>query len=110
MSSVYDPTTYTAQLEAKVERLRALLAPFGAPEPAVFDSPREHYRLRAEFRLWRENEQRHYAMFAPGEKHQAILIDDFPIASQRINQLMPQLKAAWQASSALSFKLFRWSS
>lgn len=107
MSTVYDPSTYTAQLEAKVERLRALLAPFAAPEPAVFDSPREHYRLRAEFRLWRENEQRHYAMFAPGEKHKAILIDDFPIASQRINQLMPQLKAAWQASSALSFKLFQ---
>jgi tRNA (uracil-5-)-methyltransferase len=66
----------------------------------VFDSPREHFRLRAEFRLWREDGQRHYAMFAPGDKHTPILIDDFPIASQRINQLMPRLKAAWQASEA----------
>ncbi|EKT4521844.1 tRNA (uridine(54)-C5)-methyltransferase TrmA [Pseudomonas putida] len=107
MSAVFDPSAYTQQLEAKVARLRELLAPFGAPEPAVFDSPREHYRLRAEFRLWREDGQRHYAMFAPGEKHKAILIDDFPIASQRINALMPRLKAAWQASEALSHRLFQ---
>ncbi|MBD8616449.1 tRNA (uridine(54)-C5)-methyltransferase TrmA [Pseudomonas putida] len=107
MSVVLDPSSYTQQLDEKVARLRALLAPFDAPEPAVFDSPREHYRLRAEFRLWREDGQRHYAMFAPGEKHVPILIDSFPIASQRINELMPRLKAAWQADAALSTKLFQ---
>ncbi|WP_445672205.1 tRNA (uridine(54)-C5)-methyltransferase TrmA [Pseudomonas inefficax] len=107
MSAAFDPSSYTTQLDAKVARLRELLAPFGAPEPAVFDSPREHYRLRAEFRLWREDGQRHYAMFAPGEKHKAILIDDFPIASQRINELMPRLKAAWQASEELGNRLFQ---
>jgi tRNA (uracil-5-)-methyltransferase len=107
MSAVFDPSQYDAQLAAKVARLRELLAPFGAPEPSVFDSPREHYRLRAEFRLWREDGQRHYAMFAPGEKHKAILIDDFPIASQRINELMPRLKAAWQGNEALNNRLFQ---
>ncbi|QHG63281.1 tRNA (uridine(54)-C5)-methyltransferase TrmA [Pseudomonas putida] len=107
MSAVFDPSAYDTQLEGKVARLRELLAPFGAPEPAVFDSPREHYRLRAEFRLWREDGQRHYAMFAPGDKHKAILIDDFPIASQRINELMPLLKAAWQASEELGNRLFQ---
>ncbi|MGE8304857.1 tRNA (uridine(54)-C5)-methyltransferase TrmA [Pseudomonas sp. B21-031] len=107
MSAAFDPSSYATQLDAKVARLRELLAPFGAPEPAVFDSPREHYRLRAEFRLWREDGQRHYAMFAPGEKHKAILIEDFPIASERINDLMPRLKAAWQASEALSNRLFQ---
>ncbi|MBD8474427.1 tRNA (uridine(54)-C5)-methyltransferase TrmA [Pseudomonas sp. CFBP 8770] len=107
MSAVLDPSSYTQQLDEKVARLRALLAPFDAPEPAVFDSPREHYRLRAEFRLWREDGQRHYAMFAPGEKHVPILIDSFPIASIRINELMPRLKAAWQNDAALSNKLFQ---
>ena len=107
MSAVFDPSQYTTQLQAKVERLRELLAPFDAPQPAVFESPREHYRLRAEFRLWREEGQRHYAMFAPGEKHKAILIDDFPIASQRINELMPRLKAAWQGNEDLSNRLFQ---
>ncbi|MGQ7815678.1 tRNA (uridine(54)-C5)-methyltransferase TrmA [Metapseudomonas furukawaii] len=105
----FDPTTYDAQLADKTERLRALLAPFDAPEPTVFDSPREHYRLRTEFRLWRETggEQRHYAMFEAGDKFTPVLIEDFPIASRRINELMPRLKAGWQASQALSFKLFQ---
>ena len=103
----FDPATYDAQLADKTVRLVELLAPFDAPAPEVFDSPREHYRLRTEFRLWREDGQRHYAMFEPGDKHTPILIDDFPIASRRINQLMPQLKAAWQASETLSFKLFQ---
>ncbi len=107
MSAVLDPSSYTRQLDEKVARLRTLLAPFDAPQPAVFDSPREHYRLRAEFRLWREEGQRHYAMFAPGEKHVPILIDSFPIASTRINELMPRLKAAWQNDAALSNKLFQ---
>jgi tRNA (uracil-5-)-methyltransferase len=103
----FDPATYDAQLADKTARLVELLAPFDAPAPEVFDSPREHYRLRTEFRLWREDGQRHYAMFEPGDKHTPILIDEFPIASRRINELMPQLKAAWQSSETLSFKLFQ---
>ena len=103
----FAPAQYDAQLAEKTARLVELLAPFDAPAPEVFDSPREHYRLRTEFRLWREEGQRHYAMFEQGDKHKAILIDDFPIASRRINELMPQLKAAWQASEVLSFKLFQ---
>ncbi|WP_028696178.1 tRNA (uridine(54)-C5)-methyltransferase TrmA [Pseudomonas cremoricolorata] len=107
MSAAFDPSSYSEQLTAKAQRLRELLAPFAAPEPQVFDSPQAHYRLRAEFRLWREEGQRHYAMFAPGEKHKAILIDDFPIASQHINELMPRLKAAWQGNEDLSNRLFQ---
>ena len=107
MTAVPTDAAYADQLAAKQARLTELLAPFAAPTPAVFDSPREHYRLRAEFRLWRENEERFYAMFAAGDKHTPILMDDFPTASLAINALMPKLKAAWQASSALSFKLFQ---
>ena len=105
-SPASDPTQYAAQLAEKQARLQALLAPFAAPEPEVFDSPATHYRLRAEFRLWREDGQRHYAMFE-GDKHTPVLIEQFPVASQRINALMPQLKAAWQGSEVLSHKLFQ---
>ena len=103
----FDSQAYAAQLEDKVTRLRDLLAPFDAPEPTVFDSPLQNFRLRAEFRLWREGGERHYAMFSPEDKRTPILIEAFPIASLRINQLMPQLKAAWQASAPLSNKLFQ---
>ena len=47
----FDSQAYAEQLEAKVTRLRDLLAPFDAPEPTVFDSPLQNFRLRAEFRL-----------------------------------------------------------
>ena len=102
-----DAATYAAQLADKQARLQELLAPFDTPAPEVFDSPPSHYRLRAEFRLWRDGEQRHYAMFEPGDKRAPILLEDFPIASRRINELMPRLKAAWQASPTLGHKLFQ---
>ena len=105
--SLFDPARYAAQLADKQQRLIELLAPFNAPAPEVFESPREHYRLRAEFRLWREGEDRHYAMFEAGDNRTPIFFTDFPVASVQINQLMAQLKAAWQASNALSFKLFQ---
>jgi tRNA (uracil-5-)-methyltransferase len=107
MSVPFDPASYSQQLADKATRLRELLAPFDAPEPQLFESPQAHYRLRAEFRLWREDNQRFYAMFAPGNNHTPILIDDFPIASQRINDLMPLLRARWEASATLNFKLFQ---
>lgn len=102
-----DPSNYPRQLAEKTARLSRLLAPFAAPPLAVFESPPSHYRQRAEFRIWREGEQSHYAMFAPGDKHSPLFVDNFPVASQRINALMPLLKQAWQADPALAHKLFQ---
>ncbi|HMW16446.1 MAG TPA: tRNA (uridine(54)-C5)-methyltransferase TrmA [Accumulibacter sp.] len=95
------------QLAEKVAQWRQLMASFGTPEPSVHPSPARHYRQRAEFRLWRQGEQRHYAMFAAGDKRSPILLDDFPAASQRINVLMPELRKAWQTNPALSAGLFQ---
>src|SRR3546814_16863452 len=67
----FAPATYAAQLAEKAARLVDLLAPFDAPAPEVFDSPREHYRLRTQSLLSREEGHRHYAMFAQGDKHKA---------------------------------------
>ena len=107
MTQIGDAAAYAAQLDEKTARLRELLVPFDAPEPQVFSSSAKHYRLRAEFRLWREDGQKHYAMFAAGDKYTPILLEDMPIASLPINALMPRLKAAWQASEVLSHKLFQ---
>ena len=103
----YSPNAYAKQLHAKQARLHRLLSEFAAPEPQVFASAQQHYRLRAEFRLWREGGQRHYAMFTPGDNRTPIFVEDFPIASKLINQLMPRLKNAWQNSEALSERLFQ---
>jgi tRNA (uracil-5-)-methyltransferase len=107
MTTIGDAAAYAAQLEEKAARLKQLLAPFAAPAAQVFASPREHYRLRAEFRVWREGGQLHYAMFAAGDNRTPILLEQLPIAGEQINALMPRLKSAWQASRELSHKLFQ---
>ena len=107
LNSDYSPSAYLEQLNAKQARLRHLLAQFNAPEAQVFASAPQNYRLRAEFRLWREGDERHYAMFAPGDNRTPIFIDNFPIASKLINQLMQRLKEAWRSSAALSERLFQ---
>lgn len=107
MGVAFDPSNYDNQLDAKRERLVQLLEPFGAPAPEVFASPPEHFRLRAEFRLWYEQGQPHYAMFEPGDNRNPILIKQLPIASRRINELMTPLLEACKADPVLGRKLFQ---
>lgn len=107
MSTAFNPDQYQAQLAEKQQRLIDLLSPFQAPAPEVFASPQEHFRLRAEFRLWYQDGEPHYAMFAPGDKRQPILLSQLPIASQRINQLMGPLLQACKAEPLLGRKLFQ---
>ena len=107
MSLAFNPENYATQLAEKRERLCHLLAEFDAPEPEVFTSAPEHFRLRAEFRLWYENGQPHYAMFEQGNKHKVVLIDQLPIASKRINELMTPLLDACKANPILGRKLFQ---
>lgn len=107
MAVAFDPAGYDRQLQAKRERLIGLLAPFGALTPEVFASAPEHFRLRAEFRLWYEDGQPHYAMFEPGDNRRPILIEQLPIASRRINELMMPLLEACKAEPELGRKLFQ---
>lgn len=103
----FSQEAYLQQLHTKQARLQNLLSEFNAPPAQVFASAPQNYRLRAEFRLWREEGQRHYAMFAPGDNRTPIFVEDFPIASQLINQLMPRIKIAWNNHVALSERLFQ---
>ena len=103
----FDPAQYPQQLAHKIARLGEDLAPFAAPEVEVFDSPPEHYRQRAEFRLWRHDERSDYALLAPGDKRSPIFVEQFPVASLAINQLMPEIKAAWQADPTLGRRVFQ---
>lgn len=101
------PFSYQQQLNAKHQKLSHWLAPFIASPLEVFESPYKHFRMRAEFRLWRDQKQLDFAMFKQGDKQTPILMSDFPIASTRINELMPKLKLAWQQNESLANKLFQ---
>ena len=102
-----DLATYQKQLNDKVSQYKTLMANTGIqlPELEIFPSEPYGFRMRAEFRVWHEDGQAHYAMNKPGEKRPYI-IQDFPIGSALINQLMPKIMSAVNASEILSFKLF----
>lgn len=97
---------YQQQLDNKSHELQALFNEFNAPELEVFDSPAEHYRLRAEFRVWHEGDDLYYIMFDK-ETRQKYRVDSFPVASKLINDLMPQLLELIKPSETLRRKLFQ---
>lgn len=97
---------YDAQLTEKTERLTAMMAPFGAPKPEVFASPKSHYRMRAEFHIWHEGDDLYHVMFDRNTK-QRIRVDAFPAASELINRLMPQLLNEIKPHHSLRYKLFQ---
>jgi tRNA (uracil-5-)-methyltransferase len=102
-----DPLAYKEQLDAKVDRFETLMANAGVeiPELTIHSSAPFGFRMRAEFRIWHEQGQAHFAMNRPGEKRPYI-IDDFPIGAELINRLMPDILAAVNAKEELSRKLF----
>ena len=102
-----DPTDYSRQLAAKVERFREDFAAFGVPEPVVHASAPLHYRLRAEFRMWHEGDRVDYAMFDLAESPQPLPIDTFPAAAEPIADAMPVLRERLMACPALRRKLFQ---
>lgn len=97
---------YPILLAKKAEKLTALLAPFNAPTPTLFASEPQHFRLRAEFRLWHENGDLFHIMFDPQTK-QRQRVDQFPIASLLINQMMNALLPLVKNNEILARKLFQ---
>lgn len=101
----YSAEQYQQQLNIKVDTYRATVANLDFPEIRVFPSQPLGFRMRAEFRIWHEDGQAHYAMNRPGEKRPYI-IDQFPIGSPLITALMTPLLEAINNSVLLSRKLF----
>ena len=102
-----DPDQYQLQLDNKIQRFYLTMADAGVQldRATVHRSEPLGFRMRAEFRLWHEDNQVNYAMNRPGEKRPYI-IQDFPIGAPLINQLMPPLLDALNRSEILSRKCF----
>ena len=102
-------SVYQQQLDAKIDRIRNQFSAFNPPTLEVFESPEQHFRMRAEFRIWHTDDDMFYAMFERSQDNQqktVVRIDEFPIADQSINTLMPILLAELKANPRLSKKLF----
>lgn len=99
---------YQQQLQSKIDRVETQFAQFNPPALEVFSSQEHHFRMRAEFRIWREQEDMFYAMFERAEDQSKVVvrIDQFPIADKSINDLMPVLLAALKSDPVLGQRLF----
>ena len=103
---------YDSLLDQKAQRIRDQFKAFSSPaepipELEVFASEVQHFRLRAEFKIWHEGDRCFHAMFEKGTKNEPIEIRDFPIASEQITQLMPAIVAEINHSQILKHRLFQ---
>ena len=102
---------YEEQLKQKEERVSELLAPFYSEALEVFDSPTDHYRARAEFRIWHEGGRCDYAMGKMQrdgvQKKGAINIEECPKVIKPIEKRMWKLLEKINASTeVLKQRLF----
>lgn len=56
-------SSYHQQLQTKIDRITAQFSEFTPPTLEVFESPEQHFRMRAEFRIWHTENDMFYAMF-----------------------------------------------
>jgi len=97
---------YEEQLKQKEAMVSGLLAPFYEGVLEVFDSPTDHYRARAEFRIWHEGDVCDYAM-GNIEKKGSINIEECPKVIEPIEKRMWKLLEKINASTeVLKQRLF----
>ncbi|WP_439257424.1 tRNA (uridine(54)-C5)-methyltransferase TrmA [Lonepinella sp. BR2271] len=97
---------YDNLLAEKCEKLTALFAPFHAPQLEIFASPTQHFRMRAEFRVWHDGDDLYHIMFDQ-ESKKRYRVDSFPIASELINQMMQSLLPLLKQQDVLRNRLFQ---
>jgi tRNA (uracil-5-)-methyltransferase len=101
------PTHYQQQLQEKFEITVQEFKDIYSGDIAVYPSPIDAYRMRAEFKAWQESDSVQYAMYRQGEYKQTYIVEKYEAGSTTIQRLMPQLLLAINGSTALKHKLFQ---
>ena len=97
---------YKKQLQHKSSQLQSIFSEFKTPALKILSSTVNNYRLRAEFRVWHEDEELYYIMFDQ-ETKQKYRVYHFPAAGILINKLMPVLIDEIKPDLILRRKLFQ---
>jgi tRNA (uracil-5-)-methyltransferase len=106
-STDFSTASYQAQLAEKLARIKNDFAEFSLPDINVFSSPAKNYRMRAEFRVWHQQERTEFVMFTQDEFKRPYAIHDFPVGSVLMNQLMQSLLIEINADELLRHKLYQ---
>ena len=97
---------YSTQFELKKISLHQLLQPYYNLEIDAFTSPVQHYRMRAEFRIWHEGSDTYHIMFDQQSKAQ-YRVDNLKSACVLINEAMTNIIEFILKSPVLRNKLFQ---
>jgi tRNA (uracil-5-)-methyltransferase len=101
-----DVENYQQQLTEKSEFLVDRFKEFTIPNLETYASEPSHYRLRAEFRVWHQDEDLYHIVFDSQTKEK-VRVDQFPSASRLINQVMATLMIELRDNQILRRKLFQ---
>jgi len=106
LPGLVDVANYDKQLIEKENFLTERFAQFNPPALESYRSESQNYRLRAEFRVWHQDEDLYHIVFNSQTKEK-VRVDQFPSASLLINQMMSALMDELKGNPALRFKLFQ---
>ncbi len=98
---------YHQHLQEKEERTLQEFADLGVRSLEVFASPFQHYRMRAEFKAWHQDDRVEYAMFGAERSRRVYTVHNYAPGSERIQALMPALAERLNGDSVLRHKLFQ---
>ena len=105
--SLVNEERYQIQLNSKCELTREEFSKLYQGEIDCHPSEPRHFRMRAEFRIWHDENGAHYAMYEKSKPKTPIVIEEFPIASTSIYAVMPTLLQEVNSRPRLSRKLFQ---
>jgi tRNA (uracil-5-)-methyltransferase len=96
---------YAEQLNLKKLKIKEEFKSFEIKKIDVITSKESHFRNRAEFRIWHEADKISFAMHRL-DGNGLVMVDNCPMVSEAIYELMPKLKIELQNSIVLKEKLF----
>ncbi len=98
---------YSEQLEMKKKRLKEMFKDFEIPEIQTIHGHDEHFRARAEFRVWHEGDESFYAMRKRKEDGRGVIpIQECKIVDKAIYDIMTPLLREIEKNENLRKKLY----
>jgi len=102
------PASYQKELSEKVGKMQSLMEGFSnnpLPKTEVFESPREHFRMRVEFDISHHDDGPKYVMHSGRER---VVVQQYPMGSRQIcDVLMPTVLKALNEELILRQQLFQ---
>ncbi|MDO9304167.1 MAG: tRNA (uridine(54)-C5)-methyltransferase TrmA [Sulfuricurvum sp.] len=95
---------YAGQLESKSQAIKTQFSPYFSGKIDIFESKEEHYRSRAEFKIYHDDDGSFYAMNR-GDKQGIVKITNCSIVHEQIARIMQPLLSEIKKYE-LGYKLF----